>query len=165
MCILPDHEILAMMKKGSLRIEGFSEGSLTPNGYDLRISEVSIPSKGELHRQGTAIVPPMTRFFASTVEYVGLPIDVCAQLWLRTSWIRKGIVAGLGKVDAGFEGTLTFSGFNFSDVPIDIDIGTRFVQIVFEKLCSTPSLPYEKRSGNYQGQRGITLEPLSRSGE
>jgi dCTP deaminase len=165
MCILPDHEILSRIASGNLRIEDFSERSLTPNGYDLRISEVSIPSTDELVSEGKATIPPMTRFLVSTTEYVALPKDVSAQLWLRTSWIRKGIVAGLGKVDAGFQGTLTFSGFNFSDSPIEIDIGDRFVQIVFERLCSPPALPYEERSGHYQGQRGITLEPVNKIDE
>lgn len=165
MCIIPDHEILSRMESGNLRIEDFDEQSLTPNGYDLRISEISIPSTDELFGEGKVAIPSMTRFFVSTIEYVALPNDVSAQLWLRTSWIRKGIVAGLGKVDAGFQGTLTFSGFNFSDSPIEIDIGDRFVQIVFEKLCSIPTLPYDKRSGHYQGQRGITLKPVNKVDE
>jgi dCTP deaminase len=165
MCILPDHEILALRKAGRLRIDDFNDKSLTPNGYDLRISEISIPSSDPMVKSDLATIPPMTRFFVSTMEYVGLPDDVCAQLWLRTSWIRKGIIAGLGKVDAGFEGTLTFSGFNLSDAPVDIPIGERFVQIIFEKLCSRPEFPYKDRSGHYQGQRGITLEPMNNDGE
>ena len=162
MCILPDHEILTLMDNGSLRIDDFNEGSLTPNGYDLRISEISVPSLDLLIKEGAASVPPMCLFFISTMEYVALPEDVSAQLWLRTSWVRKGIVAGLGKVDAGFNGTLTFSGFNFSEVPVELGVGERFVQIVFERLCSHPTLPYAKRSGHYQGQRGLTLEPVKK---
>jgi dCTP deaminase len=162
MCIVPDHEILSMTKEKTLRIDGFDGGSLTSNGYDLRISEISIPSANLNASEGIITIPPMTQFFVSTVEYLGLPEDICAQLWLRTTWIRKGIIAGLGKVDAGFEGTLTFSGFNLSDREIDIRVGERFVQIVFERLCSPPEHPYEKRSGHYQGQRGITLEPVNR---
>jgi len=165
MCILPDHEIVSLRDSGRLRIEDFNDRSLTPNGYDLRISEISVPSIDAMFKSGVATIPPMTRFFVSTVEYVGLPEDVCAQLWLRTSWIRKGIIAGLGKVDAGFEGNLTFSGFNLSEAPVEIPIGERFVQIIFERLCSPPEFPYEKRSGHYQGQRGITLEPMNNDGE
>lgn len=159
MCVLPDHQILEMMNDGELEIQSFSEGSLTPNGYDLRIAEVSLPS-GETVREGTAVVPPGTQVFVSTVEYLVLPEDLCAQLWLRTTWIRRGLMAGLGKVDAGFQGTLTFSAFNLSQEEVEVPVGERFVQIVFERLCSPPSLPYERRSGNYQGQRGVTLDPL-----
>ncbi len=165
MCVIPDHEILSLLKSGEMRIDDFSEDSLTPNGYDLRVAEISLPSQDLLVRDGVATVPSMTRFFVSTLEYVGLPDKICAQLWLRTSWIRKGIITGLGKVDAGFEGTLTFSGLNISDSGIEIPIGDRFVQIVFERMCSRPEFPYQKRSGHYHGQRGVTLTPINNGDE
>jgi dCTP deaminase len=162
MCVLPDHEILERTKSGELKIENYSDGSLTPNGYDLRIAEVSVPG-GAVVREGSAIVPPGAMFFVSTVERVELPPTLCAQLWLRTSWIRKGILAGLGKVDAGFKGTLTFMAVNLSPTPVEVPIGARFVQIVFETLHTPASLTYEKRSGNYQGQNGITLAPVDQA--
>lgn len=158
MCVLPDHEILDAIEAGRMGIDVFSDRCLTPNGYDLRIAEISLEG-GEAVTEGEVEVPPGRLFFVSTLERVTLPDDVTAQLWLRTSWIRKGLVAGLGKVDAGFSGTLTFSAFNLSGRTVRIPIGERFVQIVFERMSSAPRLTYEKRSGNYQGQRGITLEP------
>lgn len=159
MCILPDHEILGRLRDGELKINGYSEESLTPNGYDLRISEIKISGGGEV-REGTAVIPAGTMFFVSTVERVELPPTLSAQLWLRTSWMRKGLLAGLGKVDAGFHGTLTFMAVNVSPTPVEVPIGSRFVQIVFETLMSPARLTYEKRSGNYQGQRGVTLAPV-----
>lgn len=146
-----------------MRISDFSEGSITPNGYDLRISEVLITSTNVLVKEGSARIEPRTMAFVSTIESVGLPSDISAQLWLRTSWIRKGIIAGLGKVDAGFQGTLTFMITNVSETCVEIPIGSRFVQIVFETLHSPASLTYEKRSGNYQGQNGITLAPIDQT--
>ena len=162
MCVLPDHEILERIKSGELKIENYSDASLTPNGYDLRISEVSIPG-GPVVKDGTAIIAPGSMFFISTMERVELPPSLCAQLWLRTSWIRKGILAGLGKVDAGFKGTLTFMAVNVSPNPVEVPIGGRFVQIIFETMHSPAILTYEKRSGNYQGQNGITLAPVGQA--
>ncbi|MCL2786860.1 MAG: dCTP deaminase, partial [Methanomassiliicoccaceae archaeon] len=98
-------------------------------------------------------------FYVSTVERVRMPPDVCAQLWLRTSWIRKGIMGAFGKIDAGFEGTLTLGAYNASDNAIEIPIGERFCQMVFETLHSAAAEDYGKRSGNYQGQTGVTLDP------
>ncbi len=161
MCILPDHEIMESLRSGKLRIDDFSQESLTPNGYDLRISEISVPSEKTSIRSGKAMIPPKAIFFVSTLEYVALPSDISAQLWLRTSWIRKGILAGLGKVDAGFSGTLTFMAYNVSDTEIEIPMGSRFVQMVLETLHSPATLTYEKRSGHYQGQKGITLAPIN----
>jgi dCTP deaminase len=67
-------------------------------------------------------------------------------------------MASFGKVDAGFHGTLTLSCFNASDENVEIPIGDRFSQIVFERLESKPSELYEKKSGSYHKQRGITLD-------
>lgn len=162
MCLLPDHEILERMRSGDLTIRNFSKESLTPNGYDLRIAELSLPEIGKTFKEGTAAVPPKAMFYVSTVEYVELPDDVAAQLWTRTSWIRKGLLVGLGKIDAGFHGTLTFMGFNASAKEVEVPIGARFVQMCFETMHSPVEMTYEKRSGNYQGQRGITLAPVGK---
>ncbi|MBI0583430.1 MAG: dCTP deaminase [Methanomassiliicoccus sp.] len=162
MCVLPDHEIMGRLESGDLVIAGFSEASLTPNGYDLRIAEISLPGEGMV-REGTAVVAPGRMIFVSTVERVELPPSLCAQLWLRTSWMRKGLLAGLGKVDAGFKGTLTFMAVNVSASPVEVPVGSRFVQIVFETLSSPALLTYGKRSGNYQGQNGVTLAPVDQA--
>jgi len=162
MCLLPDHEILGRIKDGKLGIKDFSMESLTPNGYDLRVAELSLSEGGHVFNDGVAKIPPRTMFYVSTIEYVELPDDVAAQLWTRTSWIRKGILVGLGKIDAGFHGTLTFTGFNASDKEVEIPLGSRFGQMCFETMHSKVERTYEKRSGNYQGQKGITLDPLGK---
>lgn len=162
MCLVPDHELQSMMEIGKLRIVDYSAEGLTPNGYDLRIAEVRITPSDDTHKSGTIVLPPHAMFYVSTIERVELPDDVAAQLWTRTSWIRKGLLVGLGKVDAGFHGTLTFMGFNASSQPVELPIGSRFVQIVFEYMHTPVERTYEKRSGNYQGQKGITLGPGSK---
>jgi dCTP deaminase len=163
MCLLPDHEIETRIREGSLAIRDFSHESLTPNGYDLRIAELSLPSEGRVYKEGIARIPSKTMFHVSTIEYVELPDEVAAQLWTRTSWIRKGLLVGLGKIDAGFHGTLTFTGFNASEKEVEVPVGSRFVQMCFETMHSKVERTYEKRSGNYQGQKGITLDPLRKA--
>ncbi len=162
MCILADHEILARMKEGTLGIRDFAKESLTPNGYDLRVAEVSLPEQSVVFKEGTARIPPKAMFYVCTIEFVELPDDLAAQLWTRTSWIRKGVLMGLGKIDAGFHGQLTFMGFNASTKEIELPIGSRLVQMCFETMHSKVEMTYEKRSGNYQGQKGITLAPLAK---
>lgn len=155
MC-LSDRDIKKAVAEGVIIIENFNEKNLTPNGYDLTIAEVLI--NGASIREGIAKVPPMTWFAVGTREYVKIGC-YCASLWIRTSWARKGVLASFGKVDAGFEGTLTLSAFNASKDAVEMEIGKTFAQIVFEKISSEPEAMYAKRSGNYLGQRGITLEP------
>lgn len=161
MCLVPDHEIESRMKDGSLVITDFNSEGLTPNGYDLRVAEARLEG-GESVTSGVFIIPPGKLFFVSTVERVELPDDLAAQLWTRTSWLRKGLLMGLGKIDAGFHGTLTFSGFNASSVPVELPIGSRMVQMVLESMRSPVERTYAKRSGNYQGQKGITLKPADK---
>ena len=162
MAILSDRDIVESMMTGYLGISDYSEKSLTPNGYDLRIAEISVRGDEKKYTEGTVSIPPRTMFYVSTIERVRMADDICAQLWLRTSWIRKGVMASFGKIDAGFEGTLTLGAYNATDEIIEIPIGERFCQMVFETLISPSEKSYEKRSGHYQGQTGITLKPINK---
>ena len=158
MSILSDNDILNSMKNNDLGIEPFIEKNLTPNGYDLSIDEVYIRKTDEHIKEGTAVIPPLTWFAISTKEFVKMGPQITSQLWIRSSYARKGVMASFGKVDAGFHGTLTISCFNSNDEPLEIPIGDRFCQIVFENMGSIPSELYEKKSGTYQNQRGIKLK-------
>jgi dCTP deaminase len=87
-----------------------------------------------------------------------VPPDCAGNLWLRTSYIRKGLIAGFGMVDAGFKGNLTVSISNMGPEKVAIPIGDRLFQIVFSRLSTLPKKLYAERSGTYQGQTGVTLE-------
>ena len=157
MTILSDGDIEKSMKNNELGIEPFNQKNLTPNGYDLSIDEVYIRKLDQHINEGVAAIPPLTWFAISTKEFVKMGPQITSQLWIRSSYARKGIMASFGKVDAGFHGTLTISCFNSNDEELEIPIGDRFCQIVFEHLSSKPSGLYDKKSGNYQNQRGIKL--------
>lgn len=161
MAVLSDSDILELLGTGTLKIEGFQERNLTPNGYDVTIDEIAIPSTGEKVRDGTISVPPGAWFLIGTREYLELPPHLVGEIWIRTTWARKGILASFGRIDAGFHGNLTFSALNASGSPIVLPIGERFAQVVLSELLSPPKKTYEQRSGNYQRQRGITLEPTN----
>ncbi len=159
MAVLSDRDILYGMQNGHIGITDFSERGLTPNGYDLRVAEVSV--NGVVYGKDTEVVkvPPKTMFFVSTIERVRMGDDICGNLWLRTTWIRKGTIAAFGMVDAGFEGTLTLGSYNSSDSELEIPIGERYCQLVFQTMTSASEKSYAKRSGHYQGQTGVTLKP------
>ncbi len=159
--ILSDADIMQFIKDKELNIEPFAEANLTPNGYDLSIAEVIIPMFNIQVKEGSATVPPKAWFGVSTREYVRLGGKLTGQLWLRSSYARKGILATFGKVDAGFEGTLTLSSFNASDMPIEINVGDTFAQLVFEELRTPADKLYGERSGSYLGQIGMVLEKPS----
>ena len=163
--ILSDADIKGMMKDGEMDIENFTEKNLTPNGYDLTIEEIYIFSTKETVKEGIAEIPPKTGFAVSTREFVKCPPNLAATLWIRTTWARKGVIASFGMIDAGFHGTLTLAAYNASDEAVKIDIGNRFAQMVFHLLRGGAEKTYDRRSGNYQGQRGVTLEGRSVSSD
>jgi dCTP deaminase len=165
MTILSDKDIKSYMKSGKLEIEPFTEENMTPNGYDLTVEEILIPELKSHIDYGKVEVAGMRWFLISTKEYVKLNEEITAQLWIRTSWARKGIQSSFGRIDAGFKGTLTLSAFNASDNIVEIGIGDTFAQLVFERLNTPSEKSYEKRSGHYQGQRGVTLEGKTKKKE
>lgn len=158
MSILSDKDVVNAIRSGQLKIRGFKEENLTPNGYDLTIDEVLVnPTKVRVS-EGKALVPPLTSFVVSTKEFVEFGAELTGQLWIRSSWARKGIIASFGKIDAGFKGTLTLAGFNSSPNDVEISVGDTFAQMVLEEVSSEAEQTYEKRSGHYQGQEGINLK-------
>lgn len=161
MAVLSDADIVAMIADKSLMIEGYNERNLTPNGYDVTIEEVLIPTTGVRYKEGVVSIPSNMWFVVATKEYFVLPPTLVGEIWIRTTWARKGILSSFGRIDAGFNGNLTFSAFNASPGRVEVPIGDRFAQVVFSELRSPPSKTYEQRSGNYHHQRGITLEPMN----
>ncbi len=155
MTILSDNSIVQLVKNKEITIDPFVNKNLTPNGYDLTVEEIEIPEK-EKTTTTKMTIPPGERFAISTKEVISCGENHCAQLWLRTSWARKGIICSFGKIDSGFKGNLTLLGLNSSKKNVDIEIGNTFAQIVFEKLSTAANELYEERSGNYQNQKGIT---------
>lgn len=145
------------MREGRLRIEGFRRENLTPNGYDLTVAEVLLRATGEVVTEGAARIPPKASFLVSTAEVVALPSDLVGDLWMRSTWARRGLLASFGKVDAGFEGTLTLGAFNAAEEAVELPLGEAFAQITFHELRTPSEGSYEERSGSYQGQRGVTL--------
>lgn len=158
MTILSDQNIIDLLQRGTLRIDPFREKNLTPNGYDLTVSEVYYRDPEAKVTIGQAYLDPGMWCLVSTNERIEMPPDLGANLWLRTTFLRKGLMGGFGMVDAGFKGTLTVSMANAGPERIAIPIGERLFQIVFLKLSSPPGKLYEERSGTYQGQNGVTLE-------
>ena len=155
MSILSDEAILAALDVGEIEIEPFIAENLTPNGYDLSIKEIEIP-KGPKATEGELTIPAGKRFAVSTKERIACGPNVCAQLWLRTSWARKGIVCSFGKIDSGFDGNLTLLGFNSSQEDVVLVTGETFAQMVFEMMTGPATSLYSERSGNYQNQSGVT---------
>ncbi len=155
MSVLSDQDLVHRLEKGSLKLEPFNQSNLTPNGYDLTVHEVFTKAPEGKVTIGTFYLDPGSWCLVSTNEYLEVSHDLCGMLFLRSSFVRKGLIAGFGLVDAGFKGTLTFSITNVGPERVALPIGERVCQISFVSLSSSPRKLYD---GKYQGQRGITLD-------
>lgn len=156
--ILSDKDIVEGIVRKTISIEPFNSKNLTPNGYDLTIDEILIPSMEKKIKYGDVEISPKTWFLISTKEYVKISGEIVGQLWIRTSYARKGILSSFGMIDAGFEGNLTLSAFNSSEKSVKISIGETFAQVILIKILSLPKSLYEQHSGNYMRQKGIKLK-------
>lgn len=156
MAVLSDGDIERSLAGGHLSIKPFKAVNLTPNGYDLTIHQVVVGSPDSQPRTGEVEVPGLTWFAVGTEEVIELGPDLCGQLWLRTSWSRRGVLASFGRIDAGFRGNLTLSAFNSRQQPLKVAQGSTFAQLVLEELAHPAKGTYGERSGRYQDQRGVT---------
>lgn len=154
MSTLSDADILSLASEGRLVAENFNAGSVTPNGYDLRVQHIRMEGVDKEE----VFISPGSHFLVSTLEYLALPDDVVGQIWIRSSFARRGIIGSFGAVDAGYHGTLTLSFLNAGIEVLGLKMGERIAQIIFDRLDSKPSKSYAERSGNYQGSRGVTVK-------
>ena len=151
MAILGDRDITDMIAQGFLISENFSEKSITPNGYDFRAHLVRI--------EGTDFenveLQPGKFALVSSMEYFKMPKNIIGNIWLRSSFARKGLIGTFGVIDAGYHGNITVGLYNAGSAPVTLKTEERIAQIVFSRLLSEAEQGYGTRSGNYQGKRGV----------
>jgi len=97
---------------------------------------------------------------ASTVETVGIPLDLVGLLNGRSTWARKGLITHTvsGYIDSGFRGQITLELKNVANSIIRLTPGDRLCNLVFAQMSSPPEIPYgsEGLGSHYQGQMGPT---------
>lgn len=138
MTILSDAEILECLCSGELRIDPFSDKSLSPAGYDLRngaSTAIDVGKQSLLH----------------TMEHLEMGPSICGQIYIRSSFAREGLVGSFAFIDPGFKGQLTLAFINMGISRVEIAEGERIAQVVFNKMGSSSSKPY---SGRYQNSIG-----------
>ena len=76
------------------------------------------------------LVHPGQTVLATSLEYMGLPLDVYADIISRSSYHRLGISIS-SMFQPGFRGCVSLELFNHSNVPIELVVGSRVVQARF----------------------------------
>jgi len=168
--ILSPQELLKLVNKNKL-VENLSERELTNpegTGFDLRLGEVfKISGKaflGETHRQTPDIasvklynpkkpssikIKPGDFYLVKTIEKINLPINLSAVIIPRTTTFRSGIFIRTGPVQPGYSGELTFGLKNEGPVMVEIEMGARFVHLIFHEIKGKGS----QYRGQWQGGR------------
>jgi deoxycytidine triphosphate deaminase len=166
--IINPKELLELVKKDKL-VENLSERELTNpegTGFDLRLGEVfRISGKaflGETHRQTPDIesvavygkdksfkFKPGDFYLVKTIEKINLPIDLSAVILPRTTTFRSGLFIRTGPIQPGYSGELTFGLKNEGPVTVEIELGARFVHVLFHEIKGSGS----KYRGQWQGGR------------
>jgi dCTP deaminase len=91
-------------------------------------------------------------YLASTLETIHVPPTHAASIAMRSSLARRGLGHKMaGYVDPGFTGQITLE--LETSIPVQVTIGERIVQIVYQRLTEATVQPYQ---GKYQGQTGPT---------
>ena len=120
-----------------LGIRPFAKASLQSASYDLRAGEAVAIPRGECR-----LVPSM--------EWVEVPVGLCATLRCRSSLGRQGVLLGGGFVDPGFRGNLTLALSNLGPEEVRLQAGDRCVQIVFSEVLEN----HQTYRGRYQESDG-----------
>lgn len=147
-------------------------------GFDLRLGEVFKISGtaflGETHRQTPDIksiakfdpnkkphsakasrgkqsikIKPGDFYLVKTIEKINLPVDLSAVIIPRTTTFRSGLFIRTGPIQPGYQGELTFGLKNVGPVTVEIEMGARFVHVLFHEVKGGGSA----YRGQWQGGR------------
>ena len=153
--ILPDHEIERLALAGM--ITPFNPDQLNPASYNVRASnDIMLEDGGimimsNITGRSCIRLEPGEFILASTIEKFSLPLDVCAQFALRSTWARKGLEHAMaGFCDPGWHNSVLTMELknNLQYEPIVISVGECIGQMVFFRMESAPRKGYSGRYNN-----------------
>ena len=158
---------LSELVKNNKLVENLCERELTnPEGcgFDLRLGKVhKIKGKGFLgvtqrstpdsdliiefdeKETRSIIIKPGESYLVTTIEKVNIPTNLTANMWLRSTMYRSGIILSGGNVAPGYSGVLSFTLYNSNNCEMEIELGARIVHILFYQITG--------KSNSYRGQR------------
>lgn len=178
MTVLVDHEIMEHINNGDIRITPYDRFYVQPNSYDVRLDNTFLESyddknfvidpynansvikscnKVTLSKGGLYYLNPKDFVLGTTIETIGLPNNICAEVNGKSSLARLGLSIHQtgGWIDCGFEGQITLEIHNCNKYPIALYPGMPIAQLVFHKTAPC-KIPYcDRLEAKYQGQKGV----------
>jgi len=154
--LMTDDEIRAAMAEGKLQIDNFSEKSLQPASYDMRIGARLLVSSNEaeidLFQRSSAVLKPGEFALVTTHEDVRLADTVAGHIGVKSYYTRKGLVMLTGlQIDPGFEGVLVIGLYNASPRSLTLEYLAPFCTVEFHQLAKAAENPFIPGSEQKEG--------------
>lgn len=174
--VLGVDKLLQLVKEANL-VENLCERELTnPEGagFDLCLGRVHrISGKGFMglterdsanaeqilefnaKKKQSILMQPGESFLVTTREKINLPQNLTANMTLRGTLYRSGIVMSGGNSAPGYKGELSFLLFNSGSAEMEIELGARIVHIMFFEVDGQTA----EYRGQWKGGRVSTSKP------
>jgi len=177
--ILPDHEIRALLKEGTLKIEPLGDPGkqIRSAGVDLRLGNefrlfrasatpyIDIRNKPENYTELVRIeddtpfiIHPQEFVLGGIKEYIRMPSSLMGSVDGRSSLGRLGVVihATSSSINPGWEGRFVLEITNIGKMPVALYPGHRIAKLTLHKLSSEPEASYsERKDTKYHAQEGV----------
>jgi len=146
-----------------IHIYPFSEDSLTPVGYDLRVGKLySSSTRGgpfRLEDNGQIAISPGETVLIATTEKIGMPKDrsISGLVTSKVSKVSKGLSHVSTTIDPDWNGPLLVAINNYSRNTIKLQVGEPFCTVIFFENKS----PSTKSCGKVFGRLDILVDELS----
>jgi deoxycytidine triphosphate deaminase len=157
--LMNDSEILKATESNHLIITPFEPRKLKGASYDLSLGREALVSNRD---EKVLLGPDRTHSLnleagdfalVLTKESLKFPMDMCAEIGMRSSLARMGLILLHGmQVDPGWEGYLRFGLYNASPRKITLDYDDEICMIEFHKLAHPATKPAPRIEDLIQGK-------------
>ncbi len=177
--VLSDRTLREEISAGRIVVDPYDPAAVQPSSIDIRVDRLFrvfrnhttgvIDVKEDLEdltelvsipEDGVFMLHPGEFVLGSTLERIGVPIDLVARIEGKSSLGRLGLLihSTAGFIDAGFDGHITLELSNVANLPITIYPRMKIGQVSFLRMTTDAENPYGSRTtgSKYQGQRGPT---------
>jgi len=155
--LMTDGEVKEAMASGKLNIDNFSDKSLQPASYDMRVgNRLLISSESaeiDLFQKGSAVLQPGVFALVTTHEKVKLADTIAGHIGVKSYYTRKGLVMLTGlQIDPGFEGVLVIGLYNASPRSLTLEYLAPFCTVEFHQLAQPVVNPFAPGEEQKEGK-------------
>ena len=144
---------------GKILIYPFDRKNLGPFSYDLSVGSeaftLGIKEMISIDKGEEVVIKPGDVFLVLTQEYIGLPREFAGSVIPRFSFVRKGIIQSMTKIDPTWFGKVAVAIVNHSKQPFQLKRGHPFCTLVIYRLDKPCSRMLNSRDTPALGKESI----------